>query len=126
MKNKHNHGMDGPCSCGSGSVVLDTRAQPNGEIWRRRKCKKCLSVFTTLEYHCDTSGYVGEQRERAPAQRHPKQGQPRKKPVKVALPPVSRKIEKPAEKLPLEYQPSVIERIQRMREQKEMENDDVF
>lgn len=35
--------------CGSDSFVYDTREQPDGSIFRRRKCRECGVKFETVE-----------------------------------------------------------------------------
>lgn len=37
------------CSCGEGTVVIDSRTNVTGVIRRRRKCPKCDERFTTYE-----------------------------------------------------------------------------
>lgn len=40
------------CSvCGAASSVLDTRAQENSTIMRRRQCTNCGEIFKTYEVH---------------------------------------------------------------------------
>jgi len=43
------------CSCGSDTNVADTRRiNKNTSVWRRRKCKACGALFTTIEQVCET------------------------------------------------------------------------
>lgn len=43
------------CSCGSDTNVVDTRTiNEKTNVWRRRKCKACGCVFTTIEQLCET------------------------------------------------------------------------
>lgn len=43
------------CSCGSDTSVVDTRPiNEKTNIWRRRKCKACGCLFTTIEQLCET------------------------------------------------------------------------
>ena len=43
------------CACGSDSLVKDSRLYDNRtSIWRKRQCKGCGTIFTTLEQVCET------------------------------------------------------------------------
>jgi transcriptional regulator NrdR family protein len=43
------------CSCGSDTNVVDTRTiNEKTNVWRRRKCKACGCLFTTIEQLCET------------------------------------------------------------------------
>lgn len=43
------------CTCGSDTCVKDSRPYDNRtSIWRKRQCKGCGTVFTTLEQVCET------------------------------------------------------------------------
>lgn len=35
--------------CGTKTLVIDSREQENGSIWRKRRCPKCGFIFTTIE-----------------------------------------------------------------------------
>lgn len=41
------------CSCGSDTIVKDSREIEEGQ-WRRRRCNACGMDFTTLEQRCET------------------------------------------------------------------------
>lgn len=42
------------CQCGGDTHVKDTRPHASGGIWRRRACKECGLIQTTIEQACDT------------------------------------------------------------------------
>jgi hypothetical protein len=41
------------CSCGTTTIVKDSRRIPDG-VWRRRHCNACGMTFTTVEQICET------------------------------------------------------------------------
>ena len=41
------------CTCGSRTIVKDSRVQEVG-YWRRRRCLACGNTFTTFEQVCET------------------------------------------------------------------------
>ncbi len=43
------------CQCGADTFVKDSRIQGDGQ-WRKRVCKGCGAVFTTIEQVCETIG----------------------------------------------------------------------
>lgn len=100
------------CSCGSDTSVVDTRPiNEKTNIWRRRKCKACGCLFTTIEQMCETT--PGKRGKLHVSERTAKQ-QIKPVPVKAVVAPRSK-----APPTPLRIQ-TTRSRIEDMRMQNEL------